>query len=242
MTARTGECHHNEPLYARHERRGVTAYVWTNKPAQVLARLHGKTAVPRSLPDSQPLEGVRILPHDHELTPESRVEVVSLPSRQVRYYKGLWLHRISPKDAGWDFGVLIDGHLAGIAGYDAGMMDYRPQEQWEDALTLFYAVGVPGRSERLTRLIIAMALLRETVDLIVPPWQACRARQVMTVNLTKYPEAKQNRGLLKLVDRQTSKDHGFKLIYAADLRDQTAQEAYDKWLTRETRRLTATPV
>lgn len=240
MTARTGECHHNEPLYARHERRGVTTYVWTNKPAQVLGRLHGKTAVPRNMPDSEPLEGVRILPHDHVLTDKSSVAVVPLNGRHVRYYKDLWLHRISPKDATWDFGVLIDGYLAGIAGLDAAMMDYRGQGQWDDALTLFYAVGAPGRRERLTRLVITMGLLRETVDSIVPPWQACRARQVMTVNMTKYPEAKQNRGLLKLVTRQADKEHGYKLIYAADLRDQTAQEAFTQWMTREAKRTAKT--
>jgi hypothetical protein len=243
MTARTGECHHAEPLYARHERRGVTTYVWTNQPAKVLGRLNGKTAVPRSMPDSGPIEGVRILSPEHELTAKSSVAIVPLKSGQVRYYKDLWLHRISPKDATWDFGVLIDGYLAGIAGLDAAMMDYRAQGTWDDALTLFYAVGAPGRVERLSRLVITMALLRETVDLIVPPWQACRAYQVMTVNFTRYPEAKQNRGLLKLVTKQVDKEHGFKLIYAADLRSQTAQEAYEQWMTREQKRLakTATP-
>lgn len=238
MTAETGHCHHAEPLYARHERRGVTAYVWTNKPAKVLRWLNGKTAVPRSLSDNERLEGVKILPHDHRLTSKSEVGIVALQSKQVRYYKDLWLHRISPKDAGWDFGVLVDGHLAGVAGYDAGMMDYRPQVMWEDALTLFYAVGAPGRAERLTRLVMMVALLRETIEQVVPPWQACRARRVMTVNLTQYPEAKQNRGILKLADRQRDKVHGFKLIYAADLVDQTAQEAYRKWLEKEQRRLT----
>jgi hypothetical protein len=238
MTAETGKCHHNEPLYARHERRGVTTYIWTNKPGKVLRWLSGKTAVPRALPDNERLEGVKILPHDHRLTPRSKVSIVALQSKQVRYYKDLWLHRISPKDAGWDFAVLVDGHLVGIAGYDAGMMDYRPQVMWEDALTLFYAVGAPGRPERLTRLVMAIALLRETVDQIVPPWQACRARQVMTVNLTKYPEAKQNRGILKLVDRQKDKTHGYKLVYAASIADQTAQEAFRTWLSKEQKRLT----
>lgn len=243
MTARTGECHHAEPLYARHERRGITTYVWTNKPAQVLGRLHGKTAVPRVMPESTPLEGVRILPPEYTPTEKSKVAIVPLKSGQVRYYKDLWLHRISPKDATWDFGVLIDGYLAGIAGLDAAMMDYRGQGQWEDALTLFYAVGAPGRRERLTRLVITMGLLQETVNSIVPPWQACRARQVMTVNFTKYPESKQNRGLLKRVDKQIDKEHGFKLIYAADLRGETAQEAFEKWMTHEQKRLakTATP-
>jgi hypothetical protein len=80
------------------------------------------------------------------------------------------------------------------------------------------------------------ALLRETVDAIVPPWQACRCQRVMTVNLTKYPEAKQNRGILKLADRQKDKTHGFKLVYAAELRDLTAQEAYREWLEKEQRR------
>jgi hypothetical protein len=169
--------------------------------------------------------------------PKSKVEVRAIPQRNARYYKDLWLHRINGKDASWDFGVFVDGYLAGVGGFDAALMDYRAGDAWQDALILFYSLGVPGHESRLTRLVMELALSREVVDTIVPIWQAVRTEQIVTINLTKYPESKQNRGILKLVEKKKDKEHGFRLTYAAPLRDRNVQETYRRWLQREQQRL-----
>lgn len=55
-----------------------------------------------------------------------------------------------------------------------------------------------------------------------------------TAMLTKYAENKEVRGIMKLVNRQEDKEHGYKLTYEADLvegRDEKA--ALREWLRRE---------
>ena len=51
--------------------------------------------------------------------------------------------------------------------------------------------------------------------------------------LTKYPENKEVRGIMKLVNRQKDKNNGFKLTYEAELTDRTEQETLEEWLRRE---------
>ena len=43
--------------------------------------------------------------------------------------------------------------------------------------------------------------------------------KVRTAMLTKYPENKEVRGIMKLVNRQKDKNNGFKLTYEAELTD-----------------------
>lgn len=51
--------------------------------------------------------------------------------------------------------------------------------------------------------------------------------------LTKYPENKEVRGIMKLVNRQTDKNNGFKLTYEAEITDRTEEETLKEWLRRE---------
>lgn len=51
--------------------------------------------------------------------------------------------------------------------------------------------------------------------------------------LTKYPENKEVRGIMKLVNRQKDKSNGYKLTYEADLQSRSEQETLEEWLRRE---------
>jgi hypothetical protein len=228
MTAETGGCVHREALYARHERKGITTYIWTNKPAVVRERM-GLEAVPRNSFQNVRLDRP-ILPPRHPLTPKTKVDVVPITSNQARYYKDLWLHRINPVDASWNFAVLLDGYVAGVGGYTQAHLI-------EDALLLFFSVG--ARHElRTTRLVMQLALLRANIDALVTPWVSAQSDRMVTVNLTKYPEAKQNRGIFKLAERRVDPDHGYRLLYSAPINDQaTPGDTYRRWLQKEQQRL-----
>ena len=60
-----------------------------------------------------------------------------------------------------------------------------------------------------------------------------KVTKVRTAMLTKYPENKEVRGIMKLVNRQKDKNNGFKLTYEAELTDRTEQETLEEWLRRE---------
>src|SRR5262249_18020796 len=102
---------------------------------------------------------VPMISRDYKLSFRTKIEVEPIPDAAAAYYKGLWLHRIEPKRANYNFAVLLDGQVAGVAGYgfDAMLRSYPSadgtlHDKWRDCMILTYAVGAP-HSCRLTRLV-----------------------------------------------------------------------------------------
>ena len=58
--------------------------------------------------------------------------------------------------------------------------------------------------------------------------------KMRTAMLTKYPENKEVRGIMKLVSRTEDKKNGFKLTYEADLiKGRTEEQTLAEWIRRE---------
>ena len=62
-----------------------------------------------------------------------------------------------------------------------------------------------------------------------------KAKTLKTVQMTKYPESKEMRGLMELTKKVPDKKMGWRLTYESPLYDRTNEETLDKWLRREER-------
>lgn len=226
----TGEAS-SSPIYARQMAPGRSTYVISNRPEEVLD-LTGIQAIDRGGWKAEPLQ-VPIIPYDHEITTKSKVEVKPIPGVNALYYRDLWMHKIDYKPAHNEFAVFVDNYLAGIAGYDTRSVNMTFAEKWSDALILTYAVGAPHALRRLTRLVTMLALSKEVVRAVVPPWAAVQAKRVMTTAFTKYPESKGLRGIMKLDERQKDNQYGYRLIYVKELEPMSPKGVFNKWMTKE---------
>ena len=54
-----------------------------------------------------------------------------------------------------------------------------------------------------------------------------------TVQMTRYPEAKEMRGIMKLTKRVPDQKAGFRLTYESELKDRTEKQTLQEWLRRE---------
>lgn len=222
-------------VYARALLRAKNMTAWSNRPDEV-ERLIGRAAVPLSFVEPQPANYPVFAP-DGEVKPDSRIDVVPLTRSEAKWYKELWIHRISPKKARSDWGVLIDGKLAGIAGYDADpILAIRLKNttgEYGDALLYTYGTACPHNSLRLTRLVTMLALCRCTVDQFLSPWLAIQARRLLTAEFTDKHEAKGSRGLMELISRVPVPTGGHKLLYMAEFVERTYTETLAEWLKME---------
>ena len=63
-----------------------------------------------------------------------------------------------------------------------------------------------------------------------------KAKTLKTVQMTKYPEAKEMQGLMELTKRVEDKKMGFRLTYESEFKDRTEKkETLKEWLWREER-------
>lgn len=232
----TGQASDEDPLYARQMGPGRCTYILSNRPDEIRV-VAGLSAVDRTGWKAEPLN-VKIIPTDHEITEKSKIEVATLKAENTLYYRDLWMHKIDYKPAHNEFGVFIDGYLAGIAGYDTRAVNMTFAEKWRDALILTYAVGGPHDRFKLTKLVTALSLSKKVVHRTVPPWAAVQTEQVMTTAFTSLPESKGLRGIMKLEEKKTDSKYGYRLTYAAPLNDRRGnpKQIFQEWLRKERKR------
>ena len=60
-----------------------------------------------------------------------------------------------------------------------------------------------------------------------------KAKTLKTVQMTKYPEAKEMRGVMKLAARNKDPKKGYRLTYVSELKDRTIKQTYAEWLGKE---------
>lgn len=75
---------------------------------------------------------------------------------------------------------------------------------------------------------------REFVDTLLDNIEQEKVAKMRTAMLTRYPENKEVRGIMKLVNRVEDKKNGYKLTYEAELVEgRTEQQTLQEWLRRE---------
>lgn len=75
---------------------------------------------------------------------------------------------------------------------------------------------------------------RDFVDTLLDNIEQEKVTKMRTAMLTRYPENKEVRGIMKLVNRVEDKKNGYKLTYEAELVEgRTEQQTLQEWLRRE---------
>lgn len=213
-----GDSAHPRPVFARHLSLGQYVYLNSNRPDEIFDITGGpKVALKRKGPDLVPAD-LPLLPVDHPITEDSTVQCVPIAPNVADYYRGLWMHRLNAQPGGMNVLVVVDGFAAGVIGYSTSTMTFAYAPKWSRHLLLRFAFGAPHETLRTTRLVTMLALRRKTIDLWLTPANAAPlacSEGLVTVEITRHPEIKGLRGLMKLADRQKHPD-GHKLVYGAN--------------------------
>lgn len=214
-----------DAIYARAAtRKGMNAYLCANRGEEAEALAHGKKI---KRPNESALEPLpcSIMPTDYEITENSDIKIIKVKAANTQYYRKLWTHNFVGSSATFNFAVLIDGLVAGVFGIS---------KMTAEALFIWYVMKVPHKELRLGRLMYMLAQNRSLIDTITNDFERERVECVRTAMLTKYPENKEVRGIMKMTDRKKDKEHGFKLTYEAPIiEDRNEKQTLAEWLRRE---------
>ena len=223
-----------EPVFARYGvRNGVNVYLTSNRPDEVEKLLNGKTI---SRPNESKVEKLNcsIMPVDYEITPDSKVEVMQIESNKAQYYRRLWTHGFVGSRAPINMAIFVDGMIAGVFGYDKAALTMGAfGTRVSDSVFLMYGMQVQSTKYRLSRLVTMIAQNRDNVMGICDDLEKEKAKTLKTVQQTKYPVAKEMRGLMKLTERVENDRFGYKLTYVSDFKDRTMRETVEEFLRRE---------
>ena len=212
-------------IYARSGTRAdLNAYITTNREEEATALANGKKIKRPAESKLEPLV-CSMLPRDYVITEKSKVQVIPIKSAQAQYYRVLWTHNFVGSSATWNRALLIDGYVAGVFGIS---------KMASDSVFVWYVMKVPHETYRIGRLCYMLAQNKEFVDSLLDSIDREKVTKMRTAMLTKYPENKEVRGIMKLVNRAEDKQNGYKLTYEAELKTgRTEQQTLAEWLRRE---------
>ena len=222
------------PVFSRYGvRKGINVYLTSNRPEEAERLSKGKKISRPNETELFPLK-CAMLPIDYEITEQSKIRVGRIEAKSAQYYRKLWTHNFVGSTAGINLAVFIDEKIAGVFGlnkesvtigvYGATVSDY---------IFLMYGVTVAHRQYRLNRLLTMAAQNFGTLSEVCTDLELEKLKRLKTVQMTKYPEAKEMRGLMKLESRKKDPVHGYRLIYVSDLKDRTLEQTLAEWLRRE---------
>ena len=222
------------PVFARYGvRNGINVYLTTNRPDEVVELSHGKHI---ARPLESKIEGLNcsVLPTDYEFSEHTRVEVRKIEQRNAQYYRKLWTHNFIGASSPMNFAVFVDGMIAGVFGMDKSALIMGAfGTQVSDSVFLMYGMTIPHRTHRIGRLLTMIAQNKPFVMDICSDLEKEKAKTLKTVQMTKYPEAKEMRGVMKLAARNKDPKKGYRLTYVSELKDRTIKQTYAEWLGKE---------
>ena len=212
-------------IYARSGTRAdLNAYITTNRGDEATALANGKKI---KRPSGSKLESLdcSILPRDYEIKENSKVQIIPIKAAQAQYYRILWTHNFVGSSATYNHALLIDGYIAGVFGIS---------KMAADSIFLWYVMKIQHEKYRIGRLCYMLAQNKVFADSILDNIEQEKVVKMRTTMLTKYPENKEVRGIMKLVNRAEDKQNGYKLTYEAGLiQGRSEQQTLSEWLRRE---------
>lgn len=218
------------PIYGRDAgRAGMCMYLTSNRPEEAEELAKGKAIERKNGAKMTPLKKP-ILPKEYVVTGKSKVDVIPIKAENALYYRRLWTHNFVGGASGGAYAMIIDGYVAGVFGY------LKMAISMGDSSDLMFQFGISAPSEqRLNRLMYMLASNRDVAYSFLNDLEKEKKQGVMTAMITKYPESKEMRGLMKMVSKETNGKNGYKLIYRCDFQDRTREETLREWVTKEER-------
>lgn len=179
---------------------------------------------------------------DEDVKPDSDIRALRVDKITGDYYRDLFIHRLPGSVTEVYVALLLDGYLFGIVGLHLadlrrGKKVKKGDKVLEHCASVTFAFtcehSVYDRLHKLTLMSIVSDWFWDDV-LGHENWYALNGtpKHVKTTMLTRHPEVKSARGIMKLDTRDPQKDGSYKLTYSTTVIHRTRQETLTEWLTK----------
>lgn len=184
------------------------------------------------------LRRTRICPADaptftaeQTITENSKIQFAKAPEEVAMYYRDLFAHRLGTVETERNFILLVDGRVAGVIGIHLFNVMMGTSGQ---AFLLYGFTAPTRRYPRLNKLLM-MTLVTKDFAAVIEETENLKTRELTglkTTCLSRYPEMKSHRGVLKLEKRER-KNGTYRLVYATDFKEMSFRDCLITWLKRE---------
>jgi hypothetical protein len=213
-------------------REGMNTYITTNDKEKVLSLIEDKCAVRLEEKSVKPLK-YPLINKDYIFTDKSKIEVVEAKPFECDYYRKLLTHNFAGSSGAGGFAVIVDNMVLGVFGYSKCFSAFFGDGSNED-LFLAFGMAKPVNGFRVNRLITHLARSKGIAYRVCNDLDKFTYKNLKTAMISKYPESKQMRGLMKQAGKVfDNKINMYRLEYITELTNENEQEEYLLWLKKE---------
>lgn len=226
---KTGETE-GYPIFCRKGSRGdFNVYQTTNHKDIALVLSHG-TKITRASEDKLQKLNSSIMPLDYEITENTKIGIKQISASVARYYRNLWTHNFQGGSGklNLDFALFADGLLWGVMGIAL----QAPASVAGEQMMLIYGITPQHSYLRLHRLMVMLSLSKPFLAPYIATDKMRKYKYMQTSMITKYPESKEMRGVMKCYNKDKSK-LGYKLQYRGELTDKKSYQILKEYLKKE---------
>lgn len=210
-------------FFANQDTKAEAEYLYSNKDLEVIQAKRVNVDNPQRAP-------YNILTDKDEITENSELSVVNINHEQAMYYRDLFVHRLGVSQAEISLLLLIDEKIFSVRGlmyYRGGGPDYTATE-------IFGLIAPNKRYRHLGRLAMRAITCTDFRDAITPKNEMFPKRFITSTTLSKYPEAREDKGILEIYDTELLKKTGlYRLRYKTGFKEKTFKDCLIEWLNEE---------
>jgi len=210
-------------FFAHQDNKAEAEYLYVNKDLDIIRAKRPNADKPQRAPYS-------ILTDKDEITEESEISVVHITHEQAMYYRDLFVHRLGVSQAEVNVLLLVDQKIFSVRG----LMYFRGGSGPDFTATEIFGLVVPNCSYRhLGRLAMRVITCNDFLQAITPKNELFPKRYITSTTISKYPEAREDKGILEIYDSALLKNGLYRLRYKTSFKAQSFRDCLLEWLNEE---------
>ena len=209
-------------FFAHQNNKAEAEYLYVNKDLDIIRAKRPNTDEPERAP-------YPILTDKDEITEESEISVVHITHAQAMYYRDLFVHRLGVSQAEVNVLLLVDQKIFSVRG----IMYFRSAGPDFTATEIFGLVAPNRRYKHLGRLAMRVITCTDFLQAITPKNELFPKRYITSTTISKYPEAREDRGILEIYDSSVLKNGLYRLRYKTPFKVKPFKGCLLEWLKEE---------
>lgn len=210
-------------FFAHQNRKAEVEYLYVNKDLSLIQAKRPSADKPQRAP-------YPILTDKDEITEDSEISVVHITHEQAMYYRDLFVHRLGVSQAEVCVLLLIDKKIFSVRG----LMYFRGGNGPDFTVTEIFGLVAPNRKYRhLGRLAMRIITSKEFLQAITPKNEMFPKRYITSTTISKYPKAREDKGILEIYDSSILKNGLYRLRYKTSFTEKSYIDCLLEWLNEE---------
>lgn len=174
-----------------------------------------------------------ILSLDYEPARSDKLSLCELTKEQTQRFRQLKTHKFVGNLPSKSVGVLINGQIAGVIGYNQVFTTFYGAFE-EDELFLQFSIACTpfDRNVRMGKLIDRISLWEKCAKLMLNDYDKTKFKRIVSTSITPYPECKHARRLMELRNKTYDAKTGmYKLVYGCEMtHEKTLKQVFNEWM------------